>query len=549
VLAASAGLAATVALLPAVVEAAPPPPPRGRHPAFPHGVASGDPGPHAVVLWTRVTPTPRSTPGSGRGPRTQVRWVVARDPGMRRVVRRGRSATGAGRDHTVKLTVSGLEPDTWYYYRFDHEGRRSRIGRTRTTPATDDDNEHLRLGFVSCANMQAGWFSAYRHLAERNDLHAVVHLGDYFYEYGSDGHGMGADDVVIRPHEPVHEIVSLADYRRRHAHYKCDRDLQDLHAAYPMIAMWDDHESANDAWRGGAGNHTPGEEGGWKRRRARAHRAYDEWMPARLDGSVRLRDGTRLFRRVSFGRLADLSMLDLRTYRDEQVADLTDTGVDDPGRTITGRSQVDWLKDSLSQSRSRWKLVGNPVLIAPLSLGGLPPEAASTLNLLLDGGVSANGVPLNTDAWDGYTDDRRELFDHIDEEQIDDVVFLTGDIHTGLAAELPLDKGTYPLGGNAGVEFVCASVTSNNFKDDTDTPPHTTSDVIAAALRLSNPHFRYANLDDHGFCVLDVTKQRIQCDWWVIGDRADRRSGIRHHASYAVRAGSRQLSPVSGPVT
>ena len=551
VLAASAGVAGSATVLPTFDPAAgaAAAPPRGRHPVFPHGVASGDPGPTAVVLWTRVTPTPRSSPGSGHGPRVTVRWEVAQDPRMRHVVRRGRSATGPGRDHTVKLTVTGLAPSTWYYYRFTYEGHRSRVGRTRTTPAADEETEHLRLGFVSCANLQAGWFSAYRHLAARNDLHAVVHLGDYLYEYGSDGHGMGADDVVVRPHEPAHEILGLADYRRRHAQYKRDRDLQDLHAAYPMIATWDDHESANDAWRGGAANHSPAEEGGWRRRRARAHRAYDEWMPARLNGSVRLRDGTRLFRTLRFGTLADLSMLDLRTYRDEQVADLTDTSVDDPDRTITGSAQLGWLKDSLSTSRSRWKLVGNPVLIAPLSLGGLPPEAAAALNRLLEGAVSADGVPLNTDAWDGYTHDRRELFDHIAAERIDDVVFLTGDIHTGLAAELPLAKGTYPLGGNVGVEFVCASVTSNNFKDDTDTPPHTTSDVIAAALRASNPHYRYTNLDDHGYCVLDVTPERVQCDWWVIGDRAQRRSGIRHHASYAVRAGSAQLSSVRDPVT
>jgi alkaline phosphatase D len=549
----AAPLAARATAAGAAAAAPPAPtPPRGRSRVFPHGVASGDPAPDGVVLWTRVTPTPASTPGSGRGPRVTVEWEVARDPAMRRVVRRGRAVTSAARDHTVKLSVTGLEPQTWYYYRFTHDGRPSRVGRTRTAPAHGADTGHLRLGFVSCANLQAGWFSAYRHLAARDDLHAVVHLGDYLYEYGSDGHGLGADDLVVRPHEPAHEIVSLADFRQRHAVYKRDRDLQDLHAAYPMIVTWDDHESANDAWRAGAGNHTPGRgdagEGSWRVRRARAHRAYDEWMPARLDGTARLGDGTRIFRTIRFGRLAELSMLDLRSHRDEQVADLTDTAVDDPRRTITGGRQLQWLKDSLAGSPARWKLVGNPVLIAPLSLGGLPKDVAGALNLLLDGAVSPNGTPLNTDAWDGYTDDRRELFGHIADERIADVVFLTGDIHTGLAADLPLEKATYPLGGTAGVELVCASVTSNNFKDDTDTPPHTTSEVIAAALRASNPHYRYANLDDHGFCVLDVTRQRVQCDWWVIGDRADRATGVRHHASYEVRAGTGRLRRVAGPV-
>jgi len=268
-------------------------------------------------------------------------------------------------------------------------------------------------------------------------------------------------------------------------------------------------------------------------------------MPARMQGTVDLGDGDRLFRTIRFGRLADLHLLDLRTYRDKQVADMTDAeAVDDPARTITGRQQMDWIKGALAGSTAQWQLVGNPVMIAPLSVGGLPADVAGPVAELLGGVVSANGTTLNTDAWDGYTDDRRELFDHIVTESIDDVVFLTGDIHTGLAADLPLDKATYPVSGTAGVELVCASVTSDNFDEELGMP----SDAVEAALKASNPHYQYANLDDHGYCVLDVTPARVQCDWWVIGPRSDRAAGVRHDASYVVATGTGRLAPVSEPV-
>jgi alkaline phosphatase D len=197
---------------------------------FAHGVASGDPLPDGAVIWTRVTPTPTATPGSGRGPTVTVRWQVAADPDFRRVVRRGEFTTGPSRDHTVKLDVTGLDPATWYHYRFSYDGVRSRVGRLRTAPRRRATPDHLRFGVVSCANLQAGWFSAYRHLARRDDLHAVLHLGDYLYEYGPGEYGYGQANEDVRPHDPAHEMVSLADYRRRHAQYKTDPDLQDLHA-------------------------------------------------------------------------------------------------------------------------------------------------------------------------------------------------------------------------------------------------------------------------------------------------------------------------------
>ena len=344
---------------------------------FRHGVASGDPLPRKVVLWTRVTPTTDATPGSGRGPRVTVTWQVAKDPKFRRIVRKGKVTTGPGRDHTVKVDADRLKPGTEYFYRFLHRGVASRVGRTKTAPRKRADNGRLRFGVVSCSNLQAGWFSAYRHLARRDDLDAILHLGDYLYEYGAGEYG------DLRAHVPAHEMVSLADYRQRHAQYKQDGDLQALHARYAFIVTWDDHETTDDAWAGGAKNHQP-EEGDYRTRKAIANRVYDEWMPVRMGGTAKAGDGTRLFRRLRFGRLAELSMLDLRTYRSQQVAGPVppDPTVSDPDRTITGKRQMAWLKKSLSDDRALWKLVGNPVMIAPVVVPPLPKDVTARGQLL-----------------------------------------------------------------------------------------------------------------------------------------------------------------------
>ena len=513
---------------------------------FAHGVASGDPHPRSVVLWSRVTPTPQSTPGSGQGPQVEVTWQMARDREFRRIVRRGTVRTGSSRDHTVKLEATGLEPAVTYFYRFRFDGVTSRIGRTRTAPAPHATPRRLRFGVVSCSNYEAGYFSAYRHLARRGDLDAVLHLGDYLYEYGVGRYGYGFENRTIRPHAPRHEMVSLRDYRMRHGQYKTDPDLQALHASAPFIVTWDDHESSNDAWRVGAENHQPATEGHWRTRRARAHRAYDEWMPVRMNGTAETGDGTRLFRQLRFGRLADLSMLDLRTYRSKQV-DNQLGGIDDPDRTITGDRQLRWLTDQLTAQRAQWKLVGNPVMIAPVVFPPLPQEVSRPL-ADVTGLLPPDGVPYNVDQWDGYTADRRELFAVIADNGVQDSVFLTGDIHSAWACDLPLDAGVYPAGRTAGTEFVCTSVTSNNLDDLTNSPPRTTSLVVEAGIQANNRHVRYLDFDSHGYSVLDVTPRRVQMDCYVISDRADPRATSSWSASWATVSGSQRVRPVDHPV-
>jgi alkaline phosphatase D len=476
-----------------------------------------------------------------------VDYEVALDDSFSTVVTRGQVSTGAAEDHCVKVDATGLRPDSWYHYRFSFAGRVSRTGRTRTAPAASASPSSLRLGMVSCANLQAGWFSAYRHLAQRDDLDVIVHLGDYLYEYAPGQYGHGNDNVDIREHEPAREMVSLADYRQRHAQYKLDPDLADLHARYPFIVTWDDHESANDAYKDGAENHDANE-GDWAARRARSHRAYDEWMPVRMQSTAALGDGTRLFRTLRFGQLAELSMLDLRTYRDAQAATPTEAEVSSEDRTITGAEQLDWLKDNLVADRAQWKLVGNPVMITPVTFAALPRDLIDPVNdvtnLLPD-----DGVAYNIDQWDGYTHDRRELFDHIRDHGVRDTVFLTGDIHSAWACDLPHDPSTYPLvRNNAGVEFVCSSVTSNNLKDILDVERRTASVAVESMLMLANRHIRHLNFDDHGFSILDVTSARVQCDYYAIGERADRDTGLRWQASFQTLAGTQQLRRVYVPV-
>lgn len=544
----SAAIAAGAGTLPTAQAA------RARHDVFAHGVASGDPLPRRVLIWTRVTPTRAATPGSGRGPRVGVRWEVATDHRFRDVVRRGRFVTSAARDHTVKLDVSGLQPETTYYYRFIARGQRSPVGTTRTAPAKRATPANLRFGVVSCANLQAGWFSAYRLLAERDDLHAVLHLGDYLYEYAPGQYGMGQDNVDVRPHDPAREMVSLEDYRRRHAQYKTDPDLQALHAKYAWIVTWDDHEVTNDQWKKNAENHDD-TEGDYLKRRARAHRAYDEWMPVRMDGTASLGDGARLYRRLRFGDLAEISMLDLRTYRSQQVETLapspvpaTEGEVSDPSRTITGARQLEWLKDSLTRGNHapQWKVIGNPVMIAPVTFADLPNRLVDPVNDVT-GLLPQDGLPFNVDQWDGYTADRREVLGHIDDHQVKDVVFVTGDIHSGWACDLPLDTSAYPvLGDSMGVEFVCSSVTSNNLKDITGQPALTP--VVEATIMANNRHIKYLNFDDHGFSVLDITAERTQMDWFIIGSRDDKQTTATHDASFQTLAGTGTVQRVATPV-
>jgi alkaline phosphatase D len=274
---------------------------RGKPAVFQHGVASGDPLSDRVMLWTHVSSMQRGA--------VVVAFVVATDPGLTQVVHQGRVKTHPDRDYTVKVDVARLQPGRTYYYRFSALGEQSPVGRTRTLPVGSP--ERLRLAVVSCSNHAAGYFNAYRRIAERADLDAVIHLGDYLYEYGPNEYGS------LRTPEPPNEMVTLSDYRLRHAQYKRDADSIEMHRQHPLIAIWDDHEITNNAWRDGAENHTPGVEGDWNQRVNVGLQAYYEWMPVRLPDVRKRRENQRAFR---FGDLAELVMLEQRlSARSEQL--------------------------------------------------------------------------------------------------------------------------------------------------------------------------------------------------------------------------------------
>ncbi|ONI87773.1 alkaline phosphatase [Saccharothrix sp. ALI-22-I] len=481
---------------------------------FRHGVASGDPLPERVVLWTRVTPTEDSAPGSGVGPTVVVTYEVAKDAQFRQVVRRGDVTTGPDRDHTVKLDVGGLRPGRWYFYRFTFDGRHSPVGRTRTAPAHHADVDQLRFGVVSCSSWVAGHFAAYRHLAERADLDAVVHLGDYLYE-----------DYIgtqFRTHQPPGETVSLTDYRIRHAQYKTDPDLQRLHATYPWIITWDDHEWADNAWADGSPSHDETTEGTWAQRRAAAMRAYHEWMPVRLDGD-------RVYRRLRFGTLAELTMLDLRTYRSRQV---DPAQVDQPGRTLTGPDQMAFLRDGLLNSGAQWKLIGNPVIFSPLLVPQLP-QAGAVSQLV--------GPTINNDQWDGYPHDRDALIRLLDEHDVRDTVFLTGDVHSSWAFEVPVDEALYPLTKVVATELVVPSVTSDNIDELTGSPPRTTSLALEAALVGLNRHLKWVELDSHGYTVLDVRREHVRMNWYFLAERTDPNSAAALAKTVTVVSGTQRI--------
>ncbi|MET9831506.1 alkaline phosphatase D family protein [Streptomyces sp. NPDC006385] len=506
-------------------------------PAFLHGVASGDPLPDGILLWTRVTPTPEATPGSGLGPDTEVSWIVARDKALTNIVAKGSTTATAASDHTVKADIRGLEPATDYWFRFSTGGADSPVARTRTAPAANASVAGLRFGVVSCANWEGGHFSAYRHLAARGDLDAWLHLGDYIYEYGTGEYGTRGK--VVRRHAPTHEIRTLADYRVRHGMYKTDPDLQALHTTAPVIAIWDDHEIANDAWSGGAENHTEGAEGTWAARQAAAKQAYFEWMPVRpaIAGTT--------YRRLRFGKLADLSLLDLRSFRSQQVK-VGNGEVDDPERTLTGRAQLDWLKAGLKSSDTTWRLVGNSVMIAPFAIGSLSADLLKPLAKLL--GLPQEGLALNTDQWDGYTDDRRELLAHLRANAIRNTVFLTGDIHMAWANDVPVDAGTYPLSASAATEFVVTSVTSDNLDDIVKVPEGTVSAVAAPVIRAANRHVHWVDTDRHGYGVLDLTADRAQMDYYVLSDRTKADATSKWTRSYRTRSGTQKVERTYDPV-
>lgn len=515
---------------------------------FYHGIASGDPLPDKVIIWTRVTPR--------NGDRNiDVRWVVALDTGLTQVVRQGAARSEMDHDFTVKVDVSGLQPGTVYYYAFEAYGTVSLIGRTKTMPATGGD--HARFAVVSCSNYPAGYFNAYACIAQRNDLDAVLHLGDYIYEYAADStsYAGGTGKQLGRMHSPEHEIVTLADYRARYNQYRLDPDLRALHQQHPIIHVWDDHESANDSYTDGAENHQP-DEGDWKVRRELSKRACYEWMPTRENV-----DST-LYRSFVCGSLVDISMLDTRLDgRDKQINDVGDNAspeskaaLNDTSRHMMSNAQYDWLVRSLGSSNATWHILGNQVLFSAVDV--TPIDTTYMFNAVgpVYSAFIRPQVPLlqqvfeqafYADVWSNYPAQRARLCNELRERSIKNVVITTGDFHCSFA----LDVATpwQSAGTNVAIECVTPSVTSPNFDENLSTQAflkpilNPLLETIDTTLRAQNPHLLWHDIVHHGYQIIDVVPERVQCDWFFV-DSILIRSNKEHWArGYWTPSGSSSL--------
>jgi len=487
--------------------------------AFQHGVASGDPLSDRVILWTRVTP-------KGNAP-LMVQWQVALDAAFKRIIRRGAAIARAEQDYTVKVDVLGLPAGARLYYRFMAYGQYSVTGKTRTLP-TGALNE-VQLAVFSCANYPAGYFHVYAEAAKLEDVFASVHLGDYLYEYEQGGYASEDAAALGRLSDPATEILSLADYRRRHAQYRSDQDLQALHAAMPMIAVWDDHEISNDTWREGAENHTEGAEGLFAVRKAAALQAYHEWMPTRVGAQQDL-----IYRNFRFGDLLSLNMLDTRVIGRDLQLDYNNyfsaNGFDsaafqadmaNPARQLLGAQQNGWLQQQMASSNTTWEVLGQQVLMgrmnipAPLVLGQISFTDYSTLLFLAQTNPGAltpeqlavlqqPAIPYNLDAWDGYFMARETVLATA-RAMNKNLVVLSGDTHNAWASDLD----DY-LGNPVGVEFATSSVSSPGLEEYF---PNENPIAVAAGLTQIIGPLKYANTHQRGFMLVTATHNECRAEW------------------------------------
>lgn len=467
---------------------------------FYHGVASGDPLSDAVIIWTRVTP-PNNMP-------IDVDWQVSESPSFDNINNSGSVTTDSTSDFTVKVDVSGLNANTKYYYRFTALDEQSMIGETKTLNNTNEGD--IKLGVVSCSNYEWGFFSAYRHLSAK-ELDAVLHLGDYFYEYAPGKYG---DTTLGRFNIPPKEILDLEDYRTRYALYRTDPDLQLIHQKHPFIAIWDDHEITNNAYISGAQNHQD-DEGSYDVRKGIATQAYYEWLPIRENASK------EIYRNFSFGDKADLIMLDERLAGRTKQADSIDQV--DETYSMLGAKQLSWFKEQLSEEGDSWKIIGNQVIFSPLDLSQIRPQS-----------------PANLDAWDGYAVERDGIVDHLVSEEIQDVVFLTGDTHTSWAFEVPSSLEEYKqTGKSVAVEFGTTSITSANWNES-----RTDEEVLGAEKILvsTNDHLKFINARDHGYLVLTISDTAVKSDWYYVEDIRTKTSGEILTKSISVAKGTNKLS-------
>lgn len=509
--------------------------------AFSHGVASGDPFATSVVLWTRISP---DTDGD-----IDVYWDISRDMSFNEIESSGQYNTNKARDYCVKVIADSLAPGQTYFYRFRAGGLVSDIGRTRTL--ADGPTEQLRFAVVSCSNWQHGYFNTYDAIAKRaaeKPYDAMIHLGDYYYEYGA----LENPRLPDRIHEPAHEIVELNDYRQRHAQYRSDPALQAATAAMPLIAVWDDHETSNDSWKTGAQNHQTETEGEWDTRKQAALRAYYEWMPIREPkvGQVR----SDIYRNFRFGNLANVTCVETRlTARAEPI--IVESYIDEisaeggpekfleevlyaPGREMFGADQQEFIVDALSQSKQDgvpWRLLANQVIMGRLLTPDFTPyiDETSLARIEIDWPevrdfmtLSKFNMPLYPDSWDGYPVARENFYSALEAAGLHDMLVLTGDAH-----EFWVNDLTSEAGQKYGLELVTSSVSSETltaYLGDA-TPEHN------LLLTQKNDDARFYDATRSGFIDLTLTPKNAAVIMFNVDTVLSREYVLSETASFTLR--------------
>jgi alkaline phosphatase D len=527
-------LAAGMAALPAAASAS------GLR-GFTNGVASGEPGAAQVLLWTRFV--------SDSG--TTLRFEVSESVDFAKVASGGETRATPARDGCVKPVAAGLEPDRWYYFRFiAPDGSMSDIGRTRTLPA--QDTTRFRLTVVGCSNFGFGWFNAYAHIAETDQTDLVVHTGDYIYEYGAGTYPTAEQALSGRTLNPQTEIVALADYRLRYATYRSDPDLQRLHQLFPMIAIPDDHENANDSYRDGAENHDPATEGSWEARKRAAMQAYREWMPV----------SDEPYAEYDLGNLGTIFRLETRLIGRDKPFDLAEvvkgTGSDpdkltaaltafrdgewrDTGRSLMGQAQEEWLYAGLKKSRSAgkvWQVLAQQVVMSSMTLSlpvtedimaALPDYVRERLRAAL--ATSEAGVPFNMDAWDGYPAARERLLSAAQEAEAN-LLVLAGDTHNAWASNLDNQ------GAAAGIEFAGHSVSSPGAEAYLS---WIKPQDLAARQVAANPQLQWADTSQRGYMAVELTPTRATTDYHFLQGVKSRGVALAGSKRITSEAGSQKL--------
>ncbi len=474
---------------------------------FSLGVMSGDPSPDGFVMWTRLAPDPLNGGGMDNTA-IELEWLIAEDEGMKRIVKSGKAVAAPALAHSVHVAVSGLASHRPFWYQFKAGKEVSPVGRAMTAPRHGAAQPQLKFAVASCQNWEAGLWTAYDHmLADNPDL--VVHLGDYIYEGA-------AKDTGVRKHNSA-EIVTLSDYRNRHALYKSDPAIQKMHAHCPWIVTWDDHEVDNNY----AGDVPEDQQSRQEflERRASAYQAYYEHMPLRLSS---LPQGTKMqmYRRVSFGSLAEFTVLDTRQYRtDQPCGDGTKApceGVFDPKATILGDTQEAWLKDSLDKSRARWNIIANQVLMARIDLKPGSEEA------------------LSMDQWSGYEVCRNRMMQFLQERKPANPIVITGDIHSNWVSDLKVDWKDEKTPA-VGTEFTGTSISSGG--DGTDERP-TTQDCYR-----ENPHLKMFN-GQRGYVMITLNAAQCRADYRVVPFVTKPGAPIGTHSSWVVENNRRGVQKV-----